>query len=325
VSGSAAIVLDAVSRCGRSRADRVERLWIDEGGRLQLEQECFSTTTCCGRSRGCRLPTRQPPAPRCRDGEIQEKTCEDGKTGAASTGWRRESLVHVALGLGLPVLSSDARGAGRRQCPAVMPGRDEGTVPPPALQHKSEISLSLHPASHIEILSPARATDELAPFPTGVRLCSHAGTRPISGKAQGPLPVAPARGLRHRAPYGATRTCAIAALLHDAAEDHGGKPRLVDIPAQLRKTVRRWSRSAPIRRHPEAAVGGQEENYVRHLPEASRGGLLVSRRTSSQTSARFCRITTSSGTTSTNASSARRPDAVVLQRAEQGPHGAPRR
>ena len=69
----------------------------------------------------------------------------------------------------------------------------------------------------------------------------------------------------------------IAALLHDAAEDHGGKPRLVDIQRNFGKTVAAIveectdSTSAP-----KESWEVRKRNYVKHLPEASRGGLLVS-------------------------------------------------
>jgi len=60
--------------------------------------------------------------------------------------------------------------------------------------------------------------------------------------------------------YGGGEDAAIAAFLHDAAEDHGGKPRLVDIQRKLRQDRRRY-RGGVHRLHedPEGPLGRPEE------------------------------------------------------------------
>jgi len=77
--------------------------------------------------------------------------------------------------------------------------------------------------------------------------------------------------------YGGNEDAAIAALLHDAAEDHGGKPRLVDIQRNFGKAVasivEECTDSTTIPKKPWEV---RKRAYVKHLPEASKGGLLVS-------------------------------------------------
>jgi len=77
--------------------------------------------------------------------------------------------------------------------------------------------------------------------------------------------------------YGGGEDAAIAALLHDAAEDHGGKPRLVDIQRNFGKIVagivEECTDSTKTPRDPWEV---RKKEYLRHLPKASRGGLLVS-------------------------------------------------
>ena len=77
--------------------------------------------------------------------------------------------------------------------------------------------------------------------------------------------------------YGGNEDIAIAALLHDAAEDHGGKPRLVDIQRNFGKTVASVvEECTDSTTSPKQPWEVRKRNYVRHLPESSRGGLLVS-------------------------------------------------
>jgi (p)ppGpp synthase/HD superfamily hydrolase len=77
--------------------------------------------------------------------------------------------------------------------------------------------------------------------------------------------------------YGGNEDAAIAALLHDAAEDHGGKPRLVDIQMNFGKAVagvvQECTDSTETLKEPWE---GRKRSYVKHLAKASRGGLLVS-------------------------------------------------
>ena len=77
--------------------------------------------------------------------------------------------------------------------------------------------------------------------------------------------------------YGGNEDAAIAALLHDAAEDHGGKPRLVDIQMNfgkaVAKVVRECTDSTETLKKPWEV---RKRSYVRHLQKASRAGLLVS-------------------------------------------------
>ena len=77
--------------------------------------------------------------------------------------------------------------------------------------------------------------------------------------------------------YGGNEDAAIAALLHDAAEDHGGKPRLVDIQRNFGKAVaaivQECTDSTETLKEPWEV---RKKSYLRHLPKASRAGLLVS-------------------------------------------------
>jgi len=77
--------------------------------------------------------------------------------------------------------------------------------------------------------------------------------------------------------YGGNEDTVIAALLHDAAEDHGGRPRLGDIQRNFGKTVasivEECTDSTTI---PKQSWEVRKRTYVKHLPGASRGGLLVS-------------------------------------------------
>jgi (p)ppGpp synthase/HD superfamily hydrolase len=77
--------------------------------------------------------------------------------------------------------------------------------------------------------------------------------------------------------YGGNEDAAIAALLHDAAEDHGGKPRLVDIQRNFGKAVASIvEECTDSTTTPKKPWEVRKRAYVKHLPEASRGGLLVS-------------------------------------------------
>ena len=77
--------------------------------------------------------------------------------------------------------------------------------------------------------------------------------------------------------YGGNEDAAIAAFLHDAAEDHGGKPRLVDIQRNFGKTVASIvEECTDSTTTPKQSWEIRKKRYVKHLPEASRGGLLVS-------------------------------------------------
>jgi len=77
--------------------------------------------------------------------------------------------------------------------------------------------------------------------------------------------------------YGGNEDAAIAALLHDAAEDHGGKPRLVDIQRNFGKAVASIvEECTDSTTTPKKPWEVRKRAYVKHLPEASKGGLLVS-------------------------------------------------
>ena len=77
--------------------------------------------------------------------------------------------------------------------------------------------------------------------------------------------------------YGGNEDAAIAALLHDAAEDHGGQPRLVDIQRNFGKTVTSIvEECTDSTTRPKQPWEIRKRNYVKHIPGASRGGLLVS-------------------------------------------------
>jgi (p)ppGpp synthase/HD superfamily hydrolase len=77
--------------------------------------------------------------------------------------------------------------------------------------------------------------------------------------------------------YGGNEDAAIAALLHDAAEDHGGQPRLVDIQRNFGKTVTSIvEECTDSTTRPKQPWEIRKRNYVKHIPGASRGGLMVS-------------------------------------------------
>ena len=77
--------------------------------------------------------------------------------------------------------------------------------------------------------------------------------------------------------YSGNEDAIIAALLHDAAEDHGGYPRLVDIQRNFGKAVASIvEECTDSTARPKESWETRKRNYVRHLPQASRGGLLVS-------------------------------------------------
>ena len=77
--------------------------------------------------------------------------------------------------------------------------------------------------------------------------------------------------------YGGDEDAAIAALLHDAAEDHGGKPRLIDIERNFGKRVASIVyECTDSTKRPKQPWEVRKQVYLKHLPRASRGGLLVS-------------------------------------------------
>jgi (p)ppGpp synthase/HD superfamily hydrolase len=77
--------------------------------------------------------------------------------------------------------------------------------------------------------------------------------------------------------YGGNEDAAISALLHDAAEDHGGKARLVDIQRNFGKTVASIvEECTDSTARPKQSWEVRKKTYLKHVPEASRGGLLVS-------------------------------------------------
>ena len=77
--------------------------------------------------------------------------------------------------------------------------------------------------------------------------------------------------------YGGNEDAVVAALLHDAAEDHGGKPRLVDMQRNFGKTVASIvEECTDTTSRPKESWEVRKRNYVKHVPAASRGGLLVS-------------------------------------------------
>lgn len=77
--------------------------------------------------------------------------------------------------------------------------------------------------------------------------------------------------------YGGNEDTVIAALLHDAAEDHGGSPRLVDIQRNFGKAVASIvEECTDSTATPKQSWEVRKKSYVKHLPQASRGGLLVS-------------------------------------------------
>ena len=77
--------------------------------------------------------------------------------------------------------------------------------------------------------------------------------------------------------YSGNEDAVIAALLHDAAEDHGGASRLADIQRNFGKAVASIvEECTDSTTTPKQPWEVRKKNYVKHLPEASRGGLLVS-------------------------------------------------
>jgi (p)ppGpp synthase/HD superfamily hydrolase len=77
--------------------------------------------------------------------------------------------------------------------------------------------------------------------------------------------------------YGGNEDAAIAALLHDAVEDHGGNPRLTDIQRNFGKTVASIvSECTDSTARPKQPWEVRKRMYVKHVGDASRGGLLVS-------------------------------------------------
>jgi (p)ppGpp synthase/HD superfamily hydrolase len=77
--------------------------------------------------------------------------------------------------------------------------------------------------------------------------------------------------------YGGDEDAAIAALLHDSAEDHGGKPRIVDIERNFGKRVASIVyQCTDSTKRPKQSWEVRKRDYLKHLPRASRGGLLVS-------------------------------------------------
>jgi len=77
--------------------------------------------------------------------------------------------------------------------------------------------------------------------------------------------------------YGGGEDAAIAAFLHDAPEDHGGKPRLVDIQRNFGKLVAGIvEECTDSTKTPKDPWEARKQEYLKHLPKASRSGLLVS-------------------------------------------------
>ncbi|UQX11481.1 HD domain-containing protein [Candidatus Mycobacterium methanotrophicum] len=74
-----------------------------------------------------------------------------------------------------------------------------------------------------------------------------------------------------------TETQAIAALLHDAAEDQGGEETLAEIREKFGADVARIvAECSDTFETPKPAWRQRKENYIRHLPDASDGAILVS-------------------------------------------------
>jgi GTP pyrophosphokinase len=80
--------------------------------------------------------------------------------------------------------------------------------------------------------------------------------------------------------YGGSGEQAVAALLHDAAEDHGGRPRLRDIRRRFGPQVARIVESCSDSLAPAAADKEdwllRKTRYLRHLRTAPPAALLVS-------------------------------------------------
>ena len=76
---------------------------------------------------------------------------------------------------------------------------------------------------------------------------------------------------------GGTETEAIAALLHDAAEDQGGEPTLAEIRQKFGADVASIvADCSDTFKMPKPAWRERKQQYVDHLPEASDSALLVS-------------------------------------------------
>jgi (p)ppGpp synthase/HD superfamily hydrolase len=77
--------------------------------------------------------------------------------------------------------------------------------------------------------------------------------------------------------HGGNEDAAIAALLHDAVEDHGGTRRLNDIRRNFGKAVALIVREcSDSTKTPRQSWEVRKRAYLKHLPKASKGGLLVS-------------------------------------------------
>jgi (p)ppGpp synthase/HD superfamily hydrolase len=77
--------------------------------------------------------------------------------------------------------------------------------------------------------------------------------------------------------YGANEDEAIAALLHDAAEDAGGEGRLADIRVRFGEAVAGMVHDCTDTcESPKPAWQARKEAYIAHLPHSSPGALLVS-------------------------------------------------
>jgi len=77
--------------------------------------------------------------------------------------------------------------------------------------------------------------------------------------------------------YGGKETQAIAALLHDAVEDCGGKPVLKQIGAQFGEEVAAIVESCTdsFEEGPKRNWRGRKEEYIRHLRECDSASLIV--------------------------------------------------
>ncbi len=79
---------------------------------------------------------------------------------------------------------------------------------------------------------------------------------------------------------GGDEDAAIAALLHDAAEDRGGRPRLEDIRRRFGEAVatmvEECSDSLSVPGRPKEDWWPRKRRYIAHLEEASQEGLRVS-------------------------------------------------
>ena len=77
--------------------------------------------------------------------------------------------------------------------------------------------------------------------------------------------------------HGGSEDAAIGALLHDAAEDHGGERRLADIRRNFGQGVELIVlECTDSMKRPKQSWEARKRAYLKHLPTASRSGLLVS-------------------------------------------------